>query len=121
MPRPFKEASEKRDTRLTIYFTATEAEQLTAVADHLRQDKTKFVVGAVKAEIDRLTNPPELVQKARHEAILQSKGETVQGYICGKGHAVWIDEDWPSAPDYCPCCGDKNIKRIWAGTVKPGF
>ncbi|MCL6479643.1 MAG: hypothetical protein K6T65_14780, partial [Peptococcaceae bacterium] len=43
------------------------------------------------------------------------------GYVCSKGHAFWLDDAWPSPPDRCPCCGEKSIKRTWAGIVRRGF
>ena len=53
MARPKKDASEKRDKRLTLYLTQAEEEQLNATTDRLKQDKTKFCLDAIREHLEK--------------------------------------------------------------------
>lgn len=121
MARPKKDATEKRDKRLTIYLTEGEERRLNAVSEHLLTDKAKLVVLAVNREIDSLAQPPEAMIQTRKASILNSSQEEAVGYICGKGHIFWMDWSWPSPPMSCPCCGDREMARTWSGRVIKGF
>ncbi|BAF60627.1 hypothetical DNA-binding protein [Pelotomaculum thermopropionicum SI] len=121
MPRPKKQPGEKRDRRLTVYLTEKEEDRLNMIAGHLGIDKAKFVVKAINNEIARLENPPAQLAQARYEDIIKKDVEYLSGYVCSNGHAFWLDDAWPSPPERCPCCGERSIKRTWAGIVRRGF
>ena len=53
MARPKKDASERRDKRLTLYLTQVEEDQLNSTTDRLKQDKTKFCLDAIREQLER--------------------------------------------------------------------
>lgn len=121
MARPKKDSSEKRDKRLTLYLTGAELDLLNTVASGLDTDKTKVVTKSLNRYIKSLEDPPPTLRQASYEQIMQQDKEQLNGYICAKGHAFWLQWEWPSPPICCPCCGEKEIKHGWAGIVKKGF
>ncbi len=121
MARPKKDTNEKRDKRLTIYLTQLEEDTLNTIQSILSIDKTKFIIKSMHNEINHLENPPEQIKKAKYQAIINSKEDSVSGYICLNGHVFWLDLSWPSPPLRCPCCGSKDIEQTWSGKVFRGF
>ena len=121
MARPRKNEEDKKDRRLTFYMTTDEAERLNTVATHLGMEKTRVVAKALDTWIHALENPPEPLQRAFIERVMNSRSEDGEGYICSKGHPFWIDSTWPSPPDFCPICADRVIRRTWSGRILRGF
>lgn len=121
MARPKKSEEEKKDKRLTFYMTEEEETRLNSVATHLDLEKTKIVAKALTQFLATLENPPDGLKQARHEKIMQSDTEPGQGYICARGHAFWLEWDWPSPPRSCPMCGEQQIKHTWSGRILKGF
>ena len=121
MGRKAKADTDKRTERLMIYLTPDEAAELAAVAEHQNTDKAKFVVAAIQSSIDALTSPPEALAISREEKIMNSCSESVCGYICDRGHTVWLNYTWPSPPMACPACGSKVLRQTWNGVATKGF
>lgn len=121
MGRKLKADIDKRTERLMIYLTPDEVAELVAVVNHQGTDKTKFVVSAIRKSIDTLTNPPESLVVSKVDKVMNSKGESVAGYVCEKGHSFWIDDCFPSPPICCPACGSKVIRSTWHGMATRGY
>lgn len=122
MPRPKKTNTAKKDNRLTVYLTDTEAEALKAVSERDERPMTQIVTSAVREWLLRLLEPPESLRRARHETIMQEQSLMVRGFICANGHTFFIDWVEPKDPMTCPMCGTaREIKRTWGGTVKRGI
>ncbi len=119
--RPKKADTEKRTERLTVYLTPIEAERLNILASSLELDKTKIIGKALEGYVKQLADPPVAIRQAKHEQIMDQDREQVTGFICSRGHAFWLEWNWPSPPVSCPCCGEKDIKSTWAGMVTKGF
>ena len=121
MPRPKKQADTKKDNRLTVYLTDTEAEALRAVSERDERPMTQIVTSAVREWLLRLLEPPESLRTARREAIMQEQALMVRGFVCSNGHSFFVDWVEPKEPTTCPICGStRAIKRTWGGTVKRG-
>lgn len=121
MPRPKKQDEAKKDNRLTVYLTDTEAEALRAVSERDERPMTQVVTSAVREWLLRLLEPPESLRMARREAIMQEQSLMVRGFVCTNGHSFFVDWVEPKDPTTCPMCGStREIKRTWGGTVKRG-
>lgn len=82
---------------------------------------TQLIVTAVKEWLERLEEPPEPLRVAKHERIMSETSKMVDGYICRRGHVFWVDMSSPIGAMYCPECGSqREIRRIWSGTVRRG-
>lgn len=122
MARPKKADTEKRENRLTVYLTDQERDALSSVADTQDRPMTQVVIMAIKEWMDRLLNPPEALKIAKYEGIMKQEKEMTRGYICRNGHSFWIEWTTATEPRYCPVCGsEKEVKRIWDGTVRKGM
>lgn len=121
MGRKPKAETDKRTERLMIYLTSDEAGELAAVVEHQNTDKAKFAVSAIKSAIDGLTTPPESLAISRNEKIMSSRGESVAGYVCDRGHTFWMNDTWPSPPLACPACGSKTLRATWHGMATKGY
>ena len=121
MPHGTKAETDKRTERLMIYLTPEEAAELAAVATHQNTDKAKFVVAAIQSAIDGLTTPPDTLPISRAEKIMNSRSESVAGFICDRGHTFWLNDTWPSPPIVCPACGSKSLRQTWRGMATKGF
>ncbi len=121
MARPKKDPGERRDKRLTLYLTSPELEQLNLLAGASELDKTKILNRALQRYFKTLEEPPRALRQAKREQIMNRDKEQVSGYICVKGHPFWIESTWPSPPEYCPCCGVRDVMSTWGGMVKKGF
>lgn len=121
MARPKKDPGEKRDKRLTLYLTSTEYDQLNLLAEASNLDKTKIMNRALQQHFKTLEEPPPALRLAKQEQIMNQDKLQVSGYVCANGHPFWIESVWPSPPEYCPCCGDKNIKSAWGGITRKGI
>jgi len=119
--RPKKDPEEKKDKRLTLYFTQAEFEQLNIISESIASDKTKIITKALNNYLKALENPPPALKQASYEQIMSREKEQVNGYICSQGHPFWLEWAWPSEPVCCPCCGAKEIKNAWSGLVRKGF
>ncbi len=121
MARPKKPISEKKEKRLTVYFTEEKNQALSHLSQHLNLDKTKVLTQALEQYVAQLENPPEPIRKAKTENIMKETKEQLIGYVCSRGHAFWLESAWPSPPVSCPACGDRGIKETWFGVVRRGF
>ena len=121
MARPTKPTERKRAKRMTLYFTPEEEERLATVAAHLQMDRTKFVVQAIDTAIDTLSTPPPSLIQSKNKEVMETREEILSGFICSNGHPFWLEWAWPSPPEYCPCCGSKQLSRTWAGNISKGF
>lgn len=122
MPRPKKDAQERRDQRLTVYLSEQEQTALRDIADQQQRSMTQVMTDALRDWLMRLIDPPESLRQARYERISNETSLTVRGYACARGHVWWVDWAEPMDPRYCPQCGSqREIKRIWGGTVKRGL
>ncbi len=122
MARPKKNKSEIRDNRLTIYLTDLERQVLNEVATIKDRPLTQIVILAVRDWIERLSEPPIVWRRAKHEKTMQQEKEHTRGYVCKNGHPFWIEWATATEPRYCPVCGSTaDIKRTWDGIVKKGL
>lgn len=121
MARPKKPKSEKKDKRLTVYFTEEESQALSHLIQHLNLDKAKIITKALEQYVAQLENPPERIRKAKTENIMKETKEQLNGYVCSRGHTFWLERAWPSPPVSCPACGDRELKETWFGVVRKGF
>lgn len=122
MPRPKKSDEAKKDNRLTVYLTDQEQSALKDASEVQNRPMTQIVTTAVHDWLMRLVEPPESMRKARYERIMNEQSLTVTGYTCPQGHVWWIDWAEPMDPRCCPMCGtERELKRIWGGTVKHGL
>lgn len=121
MARPKKDPGDKRDKRLTLYLTGKEEEQLNILAESTGLNKTKIIASAMQQYVKTLEDPPPALRKEKLHEIMRMERESVDGYVCKDGHPFWLERVWPSPPDYCPCCGTREIKTTWTGNVKKGL
>lgn len=122
MARPKKAANEVRDNRLTIYLTDNEKESLHRVSEAQNRPMTQLVNTAVQEWLNRLIEPPEGLRTARYENIMEQDTEMLRGFICRNGHPFWVEWVQPTNPRCCPVCGsEREIRRIWDGTIRKGF
>jgi len=120
--RPKKADIEKRENRLTIYLTDQERDALKQAANMQNRPMTQAILEAIHQWLDRLINPPEALRMAKHEQIMSRESETLRGYICRNGHPFWVEWVTATEPRCCPVCGsEREMKRIWDGTIKKGF
>ena len=120
MARPSKEAGEKRNNRMTIYFTSAEEEQLSAMTEYLKQDKAKFVVGAIKAAIEGMPSSSGSLTIARRVAATMMKGSAVlidpRG-ICHEGR--FNDGKWSGRVSYVDEQG-RRYDGTWENGLRKG-
>lgn len=121
MARPKKDPEEKRDKRLTVYLTSRELAQLKLLAESMGVNKAKIISGALQEYVKTLENPPPALRKEKLHEIMNAEQERVNGYVCTKGHPLWLEWVWPSPPEHCPCCGIREFKETWTGVVKRGL
>jgi len=104
---------------LTVHLTDDERDTLLRVSQREQRPVTQVIVLAVKELVERLSEPPETLKRARYEKVMNQNSEVVRGYVCKHGHTFWVDWVTPTEPRFCPVCGsEKNIKRTWDGPVK---
>lgn len=120
MARPRKPDTEKRSEKITVYMTPGEKKQLEFLVER-EGDKSKIVNKAIKQHIKTMQELPEPLRKAREEEVQHLNKQKVTGYVCGRGHAFFLEWEWPAQPQQCPACGNRDIRSTWEGEVNRSF
>lgn len=104
MERAKIDSSEIRDNRLTIYLTDAENESLEQIARLHERTMAQIIVTALKDWMERFE---------------QQDNEAVREYVCGNGHAFWIERVTSTYPRWCPICRTGAKEGIgWKGKRK---
>ncbi len=98
-----------------LTLTSSEYDQLNMLAEASSLDKTKIINRALQQHFKTLEEPPPALRQAKQWQIMNQDKLQASGYVCANGHPFWIESVWPSLPEYCPCCGARDIKSSWSG------
>jgi len=116
LARPRKPENQKRSEKITVYMTPQEIKQLEFLIEG-EGDKSRIVNKAIRQYIKTLQEVPAPLRRAREEEVQHLNNQPVNGYICGNGHAFYLEWEWPSPPRMCPACGSQYIRSTWEGEV----
>jgi hypothetical protein len=117
MPRPKVPASRQRTHRITLYLNETEWAATHEAAAREQRPLTQIFLRALTYWLDRLTESGPTWQQARFERIMDATNEELIGWICPRSHGFWTAWVEPMAPQQCPICGSRSLKRTWGGVV----
>ena len=90
MARPKKKSADKRDRRITLYMTEAEERAIKDVSDAQNRPMTQIVQEAIRSYLDRLAEPPAVFRQARVDAVMEDDHDSLQGYVCARGHTWWV-------------------------------